>query len=93
MANTEKIHKLVEEEDDFEEFLIAVNDQRKFYELFVSVEGVGRETGYELDLDTIEEIDHFMVGWMRLLWEAHHGNPDKVREPSFRDVFFTREVG
>ena len=93
MPDTEKIHKLVQEEDTFEEFLVAVNDQQKFYELFVAVEGVGRETGFDLDLETIQEIDHFMIGWMRLLWEAHHGDPDQVRDPSFRDVFFRREVG
>ncbi len=93
MPSTKRIHEMVKQQDDFEEFLVSVNDDANFYELFTSVEGVGRETHFGSKIDTIDEIDHFILGWLRLLWEAHHGNPDKVRDPSFRDVFFTREVG
>jgi|GEM_PF-6752227 len=101
MPDTDQIHELVRSEPDFEAFIAKVNDDARFFELFTSVEGVGREMELILDVETIPEIDHFMLGWMALLWEAHQLEPaheeakldDLRREPSMKDVFFKREVG
>lgn len=101
MPDTDPIHELVRSEPDFEALIAKVNDEARFYELFTSVEGVGRETDMILDVETIHEIDHYMLGWMALLWEAHQSEPahkdakldDLRREPSMKDVFFSREVG
>ena len=97
MADKDEVHQLVRSEAGFESFIEEVNDQASFYGVFVAVEKLGRETEPGLEQNTIGEIDYMMLGWLRLLWEAHHQHSIKVSEEELekpnefglKDLLFT----
>lgn len=89
MPETDDIHRLIQSEEDFDAFIAKVNDQGSFYEIFTAVERTGIETEQVLEQTTIDEIDHFMLGWMRLLWEAHRSHPKHTDDdPGLLELLF-----
>ncbi|MFB6185520.1 MAG: hypothetical protein ABEI86_01460, partial [Halobacteriaceae archaeon] len=72
--DSDDIHELITEYDLFTELLEDLDTDRHSYEFLTAVEGVGKQIG-EAGVET-EMLGDREVGWIRLLWEAHHEDGD-----------------
>ena len=71
IEDTSQLHEPFQSHDSFESLLREINSLRNTHEQLVAIEGLGREIEEELP-NKYSYHAHLEIGWIRLLWEAHH---------------------
>jgi len=86
MQATDEIHEQVQGVDQFEILVDGLNNQTSLQELISIIESVGREIDENREGYRADEMDHITLGWLRIVWEAHHleGNQATL-EPHWRE--------
>jgi hypothetical protein len=77
MPDTEQLHDLFQDHDSFSELLKACDTEEQAFKLLSAVEGVGKQIEEVVQADC-DDIGSLEVGWIRLLWEAHHEQDTEV---------------
>ena len=71
MPDTEQLHETISRYDSFAELLESADDEQHAHELLSAVEGVGVQIREVIDTEN-DELAALEIGWLRLIWEAHH---------------------
>lgn len=77
MYDTDQIHELFRKYDSFTILLEDLNSEQRRYELGSAIQATGKEIDQSLPDDFLHLSDHDL-GWIRLLWEAHHQEAEKA---------------
>lgn len=71
MTSSDEIHEVIIDYEEFEELLEKVDEYEAVISLQEAVRLHGESTAESFDFEP-DEITNADIGWLRMLWEAHH---------------------
>lgn len=77
MADSEELHTVLRNYDEFDDFLQALNTQENIDEFQSRVEAWGKYVADMYDF-TLDEVSGFEIGLIRIAWEAHNSEDYQV---------------
>ena len=78
MPDTDRLHGPIRHYDSFSTLLDDVNSKRHTHEMLTGVEGVGTEIEENLPAE-LTHLSPMEIGWMWLLYEAHHDDEESEK--------------